>query len=236
MKKIVLSLAAVALSFGMAANAQMQGGQGLGENNVEKPLIQKQAQNAGNMAYPRLSTTSEAVKEAVKKMQEERSAFKVRVEASKKEAQENRIQAKEALKTKLQGIKDEKKKAAVQRLEDNMSKLNSNFIEKWTKNLTNFDDYLAKLVEKANTFTGKDLTAFNNAIESAKASIVSARTALEAQAKKVYAITVSTEENLKLDVSSVREMLNNDLKIVKDLVQAAHSETVNALTEFNKVK
>lgn len=285
MKKIIISLFAVGLSFGMAANAQMQGGQGLGgNNNVGTSQVQQKAQihepgtgvgttsaeplrtqlrenNEGvrtelkntieaerekvaevrnevrNQVASGSSSSSDAIRATVQKMQEERDSFRVRVESLKQEAKTKMTQERESLKVKLQVVKDEAKKATVQKLDENINNLNSNFVEKFTKNLTDFDTYLTKLVDKASaTSTTKDLTTFVGAVESAKAAVASAKTAVEAQAKKVYTITVSTEANLKSDVSSVRQLLNNDLKSVRDLVQAAHSATVIALTEFNKIK
>ncbi|MHB9019346.1 MAG: hypothetical protein ACYC3G_00510 [Minisyncoccota bacterium] len=284
MKKIIISLIAVGLSFGMAANAQMKGGQGLGGSSAGVSQVQQQAQihepgtGLGTTSVEPLRTqvrennegvktelkntieverekmaevrneirdqvasgsavSSEAVRAAVQKMQEERNSFRVRVESLKQEAKTKMAQEREALKVRLQVVKDEAKKATVQKLDENINNLNSNFVEKFTKNLTDFDTYLSKLVDKASaTSTTKDLTAFNSAVGSAKAAIASAKAAVEAQTNKVYTIAVSSEANLKSDVSSVRGLLNNDLKSVRDLVQAAHSATVIALTEFNKIK
>jgi len=246
MQKIIIGLVAVGLSISMMAGAQMNGqGSNAGlQDGVEAQQLRVGAQGVAKTAYPRLATSSEAVQAAIKNMQVEREAFKAKIEGAREEMLTKREQEREALKTKLQGIQDEKKKAAVQKLDENMNKLNSNFVERWTKNLSDFDIYLSKLVVSGNatstvvatSTTSKDLTSFNTAIESAKTAIVSARTAVEAQSKKSYNIAISTEANLKSDVSSVRDALNKDLKAVKDLVQAAHLAVVKALTEFNKVK
>jgi len=230
MNKFIISLVALSLSFGLVASAQMPGNG------------QKVKANLGT-AYPKLATSSEAMKEALGKVRVEREAFQVRMEAVRSEVKTKIDQEKADLKVRLQVIKDEAKKAAAQKLDENMNNLNANFTAKFTKSLTDFDTYLSRLVDKASatstttaSVAAKDTTAFNAAVESAKAAIVSARTAVEAQANKVYSITVSTEANLKSDVSSVRNTLNTDLKSVRDLVQAAHSATVKVLNEFNKIK
>lgn len=183
------------------------------------------------------TVSSEAVKATVQKMQEEKEAFRVRVEASKEEVKTKREQEKEALKARLQAVKNEAKKAAVQRLDESMNKINSNFVERSANNLTKFDDYLAKLVANAGAVSDdKDLTDFNSAVESAKMAMAAARTSIEVQAQRSYAIAVSTEENLRSDVSVAKEALNSDLKSVKNSIQEAHSALVKTLTEFNKIK
>ncbi len=181
---------------------------------------------------------SEIARETVEKMKTEREAFKVRVEALKEEFQAKRKVEKEQLKNRLQILKDEKKKAIVQRVDENFNQLNSKFAEKWSKTLVNLDEWLAKIAENSNIEAekGKDVTGVNTAIESAKAAIASAKTVIEEQAKKTYSITIITEANLKFDVSAARTGLNNDLKVVRDLVQEANKSVVSAFTEFNKIK
>jgi len=226
MNKFIISLVAVSLSFGLVAGAQTQ-------DNEQKSKV-----NLAGIAYPKLATSSRAAKEALNMVKAEREAFQKKMEALKSEFKVKRDQEKAALKTKLQDIKDEAKKVTVQKLDENINKVSSNFVEKFTKNLTDFDTYLSKLVNKASATStaAKDMTAFNVAVESAKVAIVSARTAVEAQAKQTYSIAISTEANLKSDISSVKNTLNADLKSVRDLVQAAHLATVKALNEFNKIK
>lgn len=236
MNKIIISLVALSVSFGLVANAQIQGD----EQNIKAGSVnvQMNAAKVMKVAYPKLATSSKAVKETLEKVKVEREAFKTKMEAAKEEIKIKREQEKEALKVKIQDIKSAAKKATIQKLDENMNKLNSNFVEKFTKNLTDFDTYLSRLVDKASATStvSRDMTAFNNAVESARTAIVAARTAVEAQSKKTYGIAVSTEENLRLDVNSLRGILNNDLKFVRDLVQAAHSATVIALNEFIKIK
>jgi chromosome segregation ATPase len=222
------------------------------ENALIK-AFQEKVTAAKNKLISEKASSSEAVKakaeilkeevkakkeQAQERLKAEKEAFKTKIEAAKEEVKVKREQEKAALKIKLQAIKDEAKKATVQKLDDGMNKLNSNFVEKMTKSLSDFDTYLSRLADKASATStvSRDLTVFNAAVESARIAIASARTAVEAQAKKTYNITVSTEVNLKADVSSVKNTLNSDLKSVKDLVQMAHSAVVKVLNEFNKIK
>jgi hypothetical protein len=172
------------------------------------------------------ASSSEAVRAAMANVRELQVA-----------ARNQREQDRTALQAKLQVVKDANKKAVVEKLYNNINDLNSNFVNAWTKNLSDLSSYVSALVSKASTAsTTADLTAFNNAVASANTAIAAAQTALTAQAAKTYTITVSTEANLKTDVSSVRNRLNGDLKSLRDLMQSAHSAVVRVLNEFNKIK
>ncbi len=232
MKKILLTLAVASLFVGLGVSAQTPT---LYQNQGDNLGMQINAVRAG---VPRMASTSEALKQAREQIRIEKDAFKSKMETLKAEVKTKRDQERTALKNKLNEIKDSAKKAAVQRLDENINKLNSNFVEKWTKNLSDFDTNLSRLIDRASTTsaTTTDLTAFTAAVDAARAAIASARTALQAQAQKTYSLAVSTEANLKVDVSAVRESLNWDLKAVKDLVQNAHLSLVKVLTEFNKIK
>ncbi len=254
MKKIIIGLVAVGLSLSMAASAQMNGQKvqihepstGLQEGVEPQQLkVGVQAGQAGQagkqIAYPSLATSSNAVKAAVKNMQIERDAFMERVEANREAAVANRAQVKEELKTKLQNIQNEAKKKAVERLDENFVKINANFVEKWTDAVSRIDASLAKIVSAVNesatsTSTSPDLTMINTMIGEANLDIASAKAAIEDQAQKAYAVTVTTEENLKMDVFSVRDLLNTDLKSVREMIKAAHASVVDVLVEYNKIK
>lgn len=192
--------------------------------------------NAVRAGLPRMASTSEALKQVRDQIRVEKDAFRSKMETLKTEVKAKREQEKIALKTKLQAIRDDAKKAAVQRLDENMNKLNSSFAEKWTTVLTDLDTHLARLIDKASTTSATDTTAFTAAVDAARSAIASARTAVQAQAQKTYNFAISTEATLKTDVSAAREVLNTDLKSVKDLVQSAHLAVVKVLNEFNKIK
>ncbi len=186
------------------------------------------------------ATSSEAIKSLIQKMQQEREDFKVNVQTLRSNAQAKIAQNKEELKTKLQVVKSEVKKTAVENVDKNLVKINENFVDRWTNASVQLDAFLAKIIKGVNaasaSSTGKDFTSVNSAISSANSAISMAKMAIEAQAQKTYQITITSEANLKNDVSSVRTNLNKDLNAVKDLIQASHSAVTKALVEYNKIK
>ena len=186
------------------------------------------------------ASSSQAVKSLVQKMQEERDAFRSNVDSLRAEAQSKETKARQELQTKLQAIKNQTKVAAVENVDQNIAKINSGFIDRWTNATSQLDSFLAKIVSGvsavAASSTGKDLTAVNSAISDANNAISAAKSAIETQAQKTYTITITTEANLKADVSATRTALNKDLSSVKDLIQVAHSAVTKALIEYNKIK
>jgi D-mannonate dehydratase len=263
-KKIIYSLAVFSMILGITASAQVppvsvrSQAQVSAENQAIRAEMQNTIQtgkknviNAKKEIRSEMSlknaSSSEAVNAARANLQEMRMiaassseavrAAMANVRELQAAARNQREQDRMALQAKLQVVKDANKKAVVEKLYNNINDLNSNFVNAWTKNLSDLSSYVSALVSKASTAsTTADLTAFNNAVTSANAAIAAAQTALTAQAAKTYTITVSTEANLKTDVSSVRNRLNGDLKSLRDLMQSAHSAVVKVLNEFNKIK
>ena len=68
---------------------------------------------------------------------------------------------------------------------------------------------------------GVNVAEVKTAIDAANRAIVAAEEAVKAQAAKSYPINVTTDANLRADVASAREAFNKDIRVVRDLVQAA---------------
>lgn len=181
--------------------------------------------------------TSEKAREVIQKAQEERAIFKSKVMTLKVEIQDRRKVEKEELQNKVQFLKNQKKREAVMRIDNSLNNLNSRFVEKWSEALNKLDEWTIKIIDKiaVESANDKDVSGANKAIDDAKAVMLSARTAIENQLGKTYPIAITTEDNLKSDVSAVRIRLNTDLKSIKDSIQEAHKSVVNALVEFNKI-
>lgn len=196
--------------------------------------------NQGDVANIRLEA-KEAImraaqerKDAFLKAQEE---FKNRVEAKRIEVKEKIEAVKEQFKERLAKIKDERKKQIVEKLDTRFTEINSKLTKHWEDNLNRLQDLLDKVGSRADkaAVNNVDVSATRAAIASAETAIANARKAVEAQVAKTYPITISTENKLKSDVSSVRTLLNNDLKVVKDAVQAAHKAVVSALVSLKAI-
>ena len=174
----------------------------------------------------------EAKREELKKQLEaKRIEAKERVEAAREEAKTRVKAAREELKKRVEQIKDERKKATATRLDEQMNRLN----ERWTTHFTNvldrLDDILGKIqvrLDKAASL-GKDVSAVKTAIDAAKAAIASARTAVEAQAKKDYTITFTSEEQLRTAFKAAKDQLHKDLTALRDgAVKSSRDAVQNA--------
>jgi len=219
-KRYITGLAALAMIFGSGVDAQAPAS------------AEVQADSKAQMEF------RDGLKAEREKMEQAKEDFRRKVQTLENEQGSARAQLQAESKIKLDAIKNTAKKAAVQNINDNLSKLNNAFIEKWTKVLSDLDEYIARISEKiaVQSANGRNMYSANRAISSAETAIASARIAIEAQAQKIYFVSVSTEANLKIDASSAREMLNTDLKSTKDMVQAAHASVVDVLVQFNKAK
>lgn len=172
------------------------------------------------------------------KIKDEREAAKKRIETVREEAKKATETRREELKNKIGKLQDEKKKQAATRLNEQMARLNT----QWTNHFNNVLDQLSEILlkvelraGKAET-NGKDVVAVKTAIQNAKNAIATARTAVEAQAKKTYIATFSSETDLNAAFKTVREQLRKDLFGLRDGVMKSAREAVkNALQALKGV-
>lgn len=177
---------------------------------------------------------AEAAREELKMKREE---LRDRMEAAREELKSKREAQKEELKARLEQVKDARKKEATERLDEKFANVNEKLTTTWANALNRFDELLVKVASRADkaASAGADVSATRTAIEKAKTAITAARTAVTAQAAKTYPIAVTSEDALRSAVAQTREKLNQDLKAVRELVQAAHRATVDALTSLKRV-
>lgn len=157
-------------------------------------------------------------------LEKRKSEFEDRITAEREELR-NRIEAKrEELKTKLANVKNEAKKQAVEKIDKSMDALNDRMVEHFTKVLNQIEEVLKRIGDRADKTQerGLDVSTVRTAISEAVAAIKSARTAIEVQAAKTYSISVTNETTLKNKVGQARQLLHDDLSIVKAAVKAAH--------------
>ena len=93
---------------------------------------------------------------------------------------------------------------------------------KWTENFGNvlekYDVTLKKVESRRDKAqaAGKDVAAVNVALETASAAITSARTAVEAQTKKTYQVTITSEAKLREAFQAAHTALKADLIALRD--------------------
>ncbi len=171
------------------------------------------------------------------KMQEEKEGFKNQLETRKTELRDKVEQKKTELKERLKTIKDERKKAVVEKLDKRFDEINQNRTTHLSGVLDKLSMALDRIVsraEKANA-KGLDISSVNSAVDAAKIAIGAARAAVVAQVGKTYPITISTEDKLKTDVGGARKALEQDLKLLRDMVKTTHDSVRLAATTLAKI-
>ena len=181
----------------------------------------------------------EARREELKKqIEEQRNAVKENFQAVREATRVKVEEKREEFKTRVQAIKDERKKERALRVDDQLSKLN----ERWTTHFINVLDQLSNVLgkvqlrmEKAEA-NGADVLRVKTAIEAAKTAIGTARQAVEAQAKKSYSVTFTSEDALKQAMRNARQLLHRDLTALRDgAMRNARQAVQNAIQSLRDI-
>ncbi len=165
-------------------------------------------------------------------------AFQQQIQQKRAEMQQQIDQKRTALKAQLQKIKDQKKQSIVSRVYENVNDLNKRMTDHFQKALDQISDVLGKIQTRTDTAkaNGKDVLAVEAAILKANDAIAAAKTAVIAQAGKIYSFQVSSDATLKKDVVAARQTLHADLVKVRDLVKAAREAVHEAAVTLGKIQ
>lgn len=151
----------------------------------------------------------------------------------KVEERKEKVASREAmLKEKLQKFRDKKKAAVVERINTNLEQMNARRTQQMLSMLNKMSDILTRLetrISESKDAT-KDFTQARSEITTAKTAISVAKSSVEAQMKKEYTVTVTSETKSKDDVTLARNGLSNDLKVSHDLVVAARQAVAKAIS------
>ena len=189
------------------------------------------------------TTRMEMGKAAQERMQAVREEANLRMKAQREKAEQR-----------LSDIKDKVKKEMAQRLAKQFENLNSTWTNQFMRTLDRHDAILKKIETRAATSTGagNDNPATIAAIQSAKTAIATARTAVTAQAAKVYtldpaAVTTTTAtttpngqtelmKKLKNSFQELHKTLFKDLFALRDgPMTDARKAVQNALRTLGKI-
>lgn len=205
--------------------------------NQKRETIQKSLEERKTIGIEAIEAIKKAAQEKQAAILKAKEEFKQQIEAKRVETKAKIEAQKEKLKIQLKQIKDERKKQIVEKLDNRFTEINTKLIKHWEENLNRLEGLLSKANSRADKViaNGVDASATKTAIATAETVIENARKMIAVQVAKTYPITISGENKLKSDVSSVRTALNNDLKIVKDAVQAAHKAVVNVIVSLKAI-
>lgn len=157
--------------------------------------------------------------------------IKQRVEDKVASIKEKIASREAALRTKLQAFKDRKKAEIADRINTNLNKINQNQAEQMQKHLNRMSAILDKLEARVNQNKPdiKDPPAARAAIASARTTIATASSAVQAQALKDYTIQVTTEGRARLDAKAMRDKLHRDILALRKIVIDTKQAVANAI-------
>lgn len=196
--------------------------------------LRKEAQEAAQRARQEVGSQIKDLRgEAKEKREDLRESLKTKREETKKKIEDERAK----LKAKLAKLKDERKKNIVEKVAQQIKELNDRLTNHFTDVLEKLGKTLARIEAriKKGEERGMDVSSARRALETANAEIKKAEEAVKLQATKVYPISITTEEELKVDVGAAREALNKDLRVLRDVVQAARNAVQNVATTLAQI-
>jgi len=101
---------------------------------------------------------------------------------------------------KVQTVRDERKRKIVERVDAKLVEINKRRTDAMTRHLDKISEILVKVKAR-----GGDTVV-------AEAAVADARIAVAAQAAKIYTMTISTEDKLKINVGETMKALTTDLR------------------------
>jgi DNA primase catalytic subunit len=137
---------------------------------------------------------------------------------------------KQEFREKLAEIKDAKKKTLTEKIDAKIEEINKKQTAKFLENLTNIQMFLDKI--KQQQTTGSKLSE-NIAI--AQLTIDFAKSQVNAQAEKIYVITIKDETTLKQNVGKIVAQFRSEMAEVHKLVMEAKWTVQKLNTERNTV-
>jgi len=240
---IAIALPAMSLADSSSSNGLVSG---VGVSSSSSSLSKKEArQNTrGEIKDTRIQAknsikeakTEEEWKEKQKDLEKLRNERNKKAQDTRSNARKTILDKREALKVDLKKIKDERKSQIVENTDKKLEKINDDRTNHLLDVLNNLEKALAKINVRISAAQGKgvDVSSAKKASEDAAKAIATARTAVEAQAAKVYKMTITDENKLKADVGNTIKKLQDDLKQVRIIVQSAHDAVRKAAVALAK--
>ena len=181
-----------------------------------------------------LETDRERVRSEIMEMRDD---FKTRMDAEKAELQGEIQDKREALRAQLQKVKDERRREVVERIDVRLGELNARMLDHFSNVLDRLEDVLERIASRADKAEGRglDVSTVRTAITDALSSITSARSAVQVQAGNTCIVTVTTENNLRVDVGKARKCLHDNLTVVREAVKAAKEAVRKAATTLAQI-
>ena len=143
----------------------------------------------------------------------------------------------EEFKEKIAQIKDARKKNLVERISNNITNSNTKLTSKMAQALTRMENILTNLKNKSTVFkaAGEDTAALETAIAEAGQAITTAQSAVNTQAQKEYAETISDENILRSVIGKMVSQFRLDISTTHKTVVDAKQAVSKAISEAAKL-
>ena len=185
-------------------------------------------------------TIQNRIEETKQAITANREEFRNQIEERKLQAEELIQENREALQERLKVIKDEKKQEIVLNFTEKLGELNEKYMDHLTASLNNMETVLQGVMsrtEKASV-DGKDVSGVRTAIAVVEEDIAVARSYIINQLATTYVVNVTDEDNLRDDVSLVRNEFRSDIQLVREAVLKVRedlSEVASLLGEIQGI-
>ncbi len=180
----------------------------------------------------------EAAREAVRKeLGVKREEFRAKIEDTRNALRDRLEKEKEDFKTKIGVIKDERRRQLTERIDSRLKEINARRQDHFGNVLDNLDNIISRISSRRDKALdrGIDVVAVDVAIAEAHKAIDAARAAVVAQAGKTYPFSITDDNALRDNVNAARTALENDLKGIRDILQAAHDAVRKAAVALAQV-
>lgn len=160
--------------------------------------------------------------------------FRLELEERKASAESRHQELKEAMELKLAAFKNSKKKEIIENVQERLTELNTKLTERATERVAKISELLDRIIEKVEEEkeNGKDTTAVDAAITAAQSAIFAAQTAITNQAAKSYVVSLTSEENARVNTVSMTKLLTSDAALMHESVVAARKAVSGAIREL----
>lgn len=191
----------------------------------KKAAIETRKENVADKIASREAKAQERLE-----IREERMDTRKESNQNRMELRKERIASKEGqLTVKLAKFKDKQRVQIAERLNKNLNILNERLHNKMFLHIDKLTELLTRLETRISA-SDQDTSTAQAAISQAKIDIEIAKTAVDTQATKDYAIIATSEARLADDARTARNSLHTDLKAVHELLVKARQSVSAAVS------
>lgn len=215
-------------------------------DSVRTEFLNAERQAIQNFRQVTSSTRQEFLQQEAQIRQNFQNAIK-----AERERVQNKISAyKEKLKSRLSELKNQAKAREVRNIDDALLNLNNQMVDRFTNALNQLSEVLDRIQTRIDSASsrGLNVTTVTADMTAARTAISNVSVAVQAQAAKVYEISISTSSivestsststpdiPLRNDVKTVRNALRSDLINLENQVKSARDLVHKAAVDLAQI-